>query len=505
MKQQSLWIRLLVLALALVMTVSVFAACATEDEDGSDADASQNEVDGTEGDTEPEAETDKDGFIVDGLGDVKFDGAALKILVDKSYRKQVAPKEEECEGDPVRQVIYARNETVQERLGVEITFVESTAGAWGGAAKVLQDVETACETEPYDAICIYNLTPYMLAVNGLCANLYDEDSYLDLTAPWWPASLLDEILVNDTLYAITESNDYGLLRNMMAMFFNPEMLEARNLESPYDLVKNNEWTIDKLSEMIKDTYEDKNGDGKRDAEDIYGFVNATNAKRDAWFFALGNKYSEVQDGEIVSLVGGDHIQTYIDKMVNFYTDDTMLWDAPTYGGTAQDIQFRNERAYFYSSGVFMTEEIKRDESTFEYGVVPMPKMNSQQDRYYTHLSNTYDTWCVSFNAKDMDLSSAVLECMASEAYRKIGPTYFDTYVKLRYASNEQLGPMYDLVRDSVTFDLIYLYSVSYTVNPKDSVKSCITNPTANSWSSVYATNKDPWDTAFQSIVDTYAK
>jgi hypothetical protein len=192
-------------------------------------------------------------------------------------------------------------------------------------------------------------------------------------------------------------------------------------------------------------------------------------------------------------------------MLDFYTDDTMLWDAPTYGGKAQDIMFRNERAYFYSTGVFVTEEIKRDESTFEYGVVPMPKLNSQQDRYYTHLSNTYDTWCVSFNASDMDVSSAVLECMASEAYRQIGPTYFDTYVKLRYASNEKLGPMYDLVRDSVTFDLIYLYSVAYTTNPKDSLKSCITNPAQNSWSSIYATNKDVWDGAFAQIVATYAK
>ena len=504
MKQQSLWLRLLVLAMALCMLVSVFAACATED-DGSEGDSTTaSEDNGNGGDaTEPEGETDENGFLIDELGSMNFD-TTVRILADKTYRKQVAPTAEESEGNPIRQAIYQRNETVQERLGIEIIWTESSAGAWGGASQVLKDVETACQTDPYDAICIYNLTPYMLAQNGLCANLYD-DNYLDLTAPWWPASLLDEILVNDTLYAISESNDFGLLRNMMAMFFNVELLDARGMESPYDLVANNEWTIDKLSAMIKDTYDDKNGNGKRDAEDIYGFVNATASKRDAWYFALGYKYAEVQNGEIVSLLDGEHIQNYIDKMLDFYTDDTMLADTTTYGGTAQDIQFRNERAYFYSSGVFMTEEIKADESTFEYGVVPMPKLNSQQDRYYTHLSNTYDTWCVSFNANDMDLSSAVLECMASEAYRQIGPTYFDTYVKLRYASNEKLGPMYDLVRDSVTFDLIYLYSVAYTTNPKDSVKSCITNPAQNSWSSVYATNKDVWDTAFASIVATYAK
>ena len=281
------------------------------------------------------------------------------------------------------------------------------------------------------------------------------------------------------------------------------------MESPYDLVANNEWTIDKLSEMIKDTYEDKNADSKKSAGDVFGFGNATNAKRDAWFFALGYKYSEVQNGEIISLVGDPKIQDYIDRMVDFYsTNDTLLGDdMKAQGGSAQNTTFKSGNAYFYSSGVFTTEEITREEIKWEYGVVPMPKLNSQQDRYYTHLSNTYDTWCVSVNARDLDLSSAFLECMASESYRQIGPAYFDTYVKLRYASNEKLAPMYDLIRDSVTFDLIYLYSSMYPsgTSPSSRVKACITDPKSNSWSSIYATNKTLWDSSFNSIVETYSK
>ena len=192
-------------------------------------------------------------------------------------------------------------------------------------------------------------------------------------------------------------------------------------------------------------------------------------------------------------------------MLEFYTDDTMLYDHQNYGGKGQNLLFLDQKAYFYSTGIFTTETIKDSEVTFEYGVVPMPKMNSQQDRYYTHLSNTYDTWCVSYNAKNQDVISAVLECMASEAYRQIGPTYYDTYVKLRYASNERLAPMYDLVRDSVTFDLIYLYSSMYPSGKSLGavVKSCITNPDANKWSSLRASNKDIWESSFNSIVAIY--
>ncbi len=498
MKKQTLWIRVLVLALALVMTVSVFAACSTEDEEGVTTEPAG---------TEKPINTDEDGFVVDSLGDDLNFETTVTILGDNVYSKQVYVNEDEVGDDPIKAAIYKKNETVQERLGIEIQWIKSAGGEWKNRNAFLQDVQTAYESTPYDCISAYNLTPYMLANKGLCANLYGAD-YLDLTAPWWPESLLDEILVNDTLYAVTESNDYGLLRNMMAIFFNVEMLASRNMEDPYTLVANNEWTLDKLASMIKDTYEDVDGGGKRDSGDIYGFVNATTAKRDAWFFALGYKYAEVENDEIVSLLGGTQIQDYIDRMVDFYSGkDTMLYDNATYGGNKQNYMFLNARAYFYSTGVFVTEEIKRDEVTFEYGVVPMPKGSTEQSRYYTHLSNTYDTWCVMANARSMEVSSAVLECMASESYRQTGPTYFETYVKLRYASNEKLAPMYDLVRDSVTFDLIYLYSVAYPdgANPKDLVKKCITSPTTNSWSSIYAGNKGTLDTAFAEIVATYNK
>ena len=498
MKKNALWLRFLALAMALLMTVAVFAACSTENEDvNPDTENTFASSDGSE--KLLGVETDEEGRQLDDLGnDLNFD-REITILGCESLKDQFWEKDDTSD-NPIRVTIFKRNATVQERLGVEFKW-DFENGEWGQRDEFLQKVATACETDPYDAMICYNLVPYMLAQEGLLANLYNTE-HLDLSAPWWPQSMLSEILVNDTLYAVSESNEFGLLRNMMAIFFNGDMLEKRQIESPYDLVARNEWTIDKLSELVKDTYEDKNADGKVDRGDVFGFVNATNAKRDAWFFALGYKYAEVKDGEIVSLLEDDGISNYIDRMVRFYdTKDVKLYDEQ------QSSLFLQEQAYFYSGVVMTAESLKNIESQMHYGVVPLPKLNSQQKRYYTHLSNTYDTWCVSFNAKDLDCSSAVLECMASESYRQVGPIYFDTYVKLRYATDERMPTMYDLVRDSVTFDLIYLYSIAYpnANNPKDAVKNCITDPKANSWGSVYATNRTVWNDAFSQIVATYAK
>jgi hypothetical protein len=505
MKKQSLWLRLLVLALALSMLVSAFVACGTED-DVEGTSSTEEDTAGGSVNTEIEVETDENGYQVDELPDDLDFETTVRLLGVQEYTHQFYMKEEEVGEDLVAKSIYDRNLTVEDRLGVELKW-DFAKGEWGSRNTFLQAVETACETDPYDGMICYNLVPYMLAQKGLCADLYTDESYIDFSAPWWPQSQVEELLVNETMYAVTESNDKGLLANMMAMFFNNTLLEARGLESPYDLVKNNQWTIEKLSSMIKETYEDKNGDGKADSGDIYGFINATTSKSDSWFYALGYRLSEKVGDEVVSYVNDSKIQEYVDRMVTFYdSKDVMLADTKDYGGLGQGQLFYNENVYFYNGATYMGQPC--NDRNINFGVVPMPKLDSAQDRYYTHLSNTYDTWCVSFNAANMELSTAVLECMASESFRQIGPMYYDTNIKLRYAPDERLGEMYDLVRDSVTFDLIYLYTCAYAdANnaPKEIVKWCTLKSGTYNWSSKLATYKTTWDDGFSAILATYVK
>ncbi len=490
MKKQALLVRLFALVLVCAMMAVAFVGC-TNDKDSEETKDTQEKVTGPA--------TDANGLIMDNLPDVNF-GRTFHILGEEKYKNQYFGVEEGS-NDAVHPVIFKRNETVQERLGVEFEWSHAQ-GDWGARETFIKEVETSVKGggTVIDATICYNLVPQVIAERGMAANLYGT-KYLDLTGPWWPQVYVNEMVVNDTIYGLVESNDYGLLKNMMAMFFNNDMLESRSLESPYDLVKNNEWTIDKLAELIKDTYEDTNGNSKVDVnEDTFGVCTATAAKRDAWLFGLGFKLSEVQNDEIVSNVNESYFLPYIDRMLDFYsTDDAYKNDS------AQHKMFVEERVYFYCAGVLLTNEIKNKDLDINYGVVPMPKLTSDQDRYYTHLSNTHDAWCVPVSASDMDVSSAVLECMASEAYRSIGPTYYDSYVKLRFAPDERLSDMYDLIRESVTFDFVYLYSCVYSSNPKDLVKSCITKPEENVWGSVFASNSPNLTASFEKIVSLYSK
>ena len=446
--------------LSFCFLLALLAGCNVEESDASV---------GVETTSETEDETNTKEQLKDSLPeDMNFD-RTFKILGNANRQRQFWSEESDGTAG-ISAVIYARNMTVEARTGVEFgwTFL---AGEGNNISAFVENIKVKSESgDPYDGVIAYNLVPQVVANQGLAANLYDTQ-HIDLKRPWWPEVYQREMIVNDQLYCLVESGSYGLLNHMMAMYFNNDLLANRNMESPYKLVENNEWTVTKLSEMIKDTYEDKNGNSTIDKDaDIFGYCTGT------------------------------HIGEFVDTMVNFFsTDDSQHYDS------SQFKMFRENRAYFYCSSVMLSENLAEvPDVTYNYGVVPMPKMDARQECYYTHVANCYDAWCVPYNAKDMECTSAVMECMAYEAYVQINPTYYDIYVKLRYASDERLAAMYDLIRDSVTFDFIYLFSRNFKPMPGDLIKSCVLDPETKKWATVYAENQPTLTSSFESIVATYS-
>lgn len=487
MKKKLFVIRFLLLILSLAMIVTVFAGCQT---DNDEATTDPN-------DTTTEGAEDTEGLIPDDLPEDLNFGKTLTILGSKGQSYHYMS--EGLSEDVINNVIYNRNATVEDRLGVDLVFILEP-GSFNEKDSFMQLVDAKNQSgTPYDAVICYNLLPYAMAMKGLCDNLYDTQ-YINLSAPWWPGSYLETGVYEKQIFGLVESCGYGTLERMICTFFNEDLVEMHKMESPYDLVAKNEWTFEKLLSMTKGTYQDKNSNSKKDAADYYGFcAGGTSPMLDSWFFALGNRYSQVNgDGDLELLLGKPEVGEFFEKFnVAFESDDNYLYDD---GG--HTTMFVSERAVFYNTIVSMTTKLKDTEIV--YGVVPTPKASADQ-KYYTHLGNTHDAWCIPVGVADMDCSTALLECMASESYRQTNPVYFESQLKLRLAQDERIADMYDLIREHITFDFCYLYAVAFTntTRPNYLISQCITNPTKNNWASVWGANKTPVEEQFNSIVNSY--
>lgn len=122
-------------------------------------------------------------------------------------------------------------------------------------------------------------------------------------------------------------------------------------------------------------------------------------------------------------LGSEKVQAYMEKILPMLHESPDVYpvDAKQYA------MFKDGRAVFYETAIAITDQLRDVE--INYGVLPMPKYDKSQESYHTTLSNTHDVWCIPIDGKDPERSGAVLEALASGAYRQVYPAYFETALK----------------------------------------------------------------------------
>lgn len=370
---------------------------------------------------------------------------------------------EEISGDIIGDQIYERNGQVQDQLGVTLTFTPTAGSAnyMGDFAKVVEtDITSgACD---YDIIAGYSRTAPLLTLSGMTAELSDL-KYLDFTSPWWSKALIDECTINDRLYYCSGDISTNLLWMMTASFFNKDLIDRYGLEDPYQLVKDNKWTIDKMFEMTGDRYNDLDGGSTVDEGDFFGSV-IYSINIDAFFTSSGVIALEKNaSGELIASPTLTDQKTYdlIDKLGKFlntpdciYADDTGLRNI-----------FFEERALFITDRVFIVAGKDHGNSAkieFEYGIVPVPKYSSDQAEYYTSVGHPFTMYAISVAVENnetlLDACDATLELMGQKGYELVTPAVFETAMKVKYAHDNDASAMYDILRENVRFDMGRLYS-----------------------------------------------
>ena len=493
MKTTSNIVRLLLLLLCTAMLLSTFAACAKEEENGQAATTQAPAVTGEEGPA-----LDENGYIKDNLPDNLNYNREFTVYAVSNQQKHFYATEESV--SPVEQAVYARNLTVEDRLGVELNWVWEAGNANRTEIDTfIKKIEADAQaSNTYETVISYNLVPYELVNKGLCMNLADT-AYIDLDAVWWPSVFTDRLMYKDTIFALVNSCGYGTLTNLTAIYFNNDLIAAKGLPNPYQLVDNNEWTAVTLKEIIKDTYEDKNQNEQVDEGDVFGLCTSTDPRLTCWYVGFGARLSDLDNnGELILTANNDRMEKAISTVLDlFSTKDAMLKEKNQY------VMFKEARAVFYLSTLTISTNMVNSNVQINYGVAPIPKMDSEQTRYYTHVPNTHEAWCIPVGVPDADASSAFIECMASEAYRQVNEVFFETTLKVRYAPDERLAEMYDLVRDSISFDFLYMYKNILTNDVDNTIRNCFKNPTKYQWATQWGSIGTSVQTDFNAIVSIY--
>ncbi len=393
-----------------------------------------------------------------------FGGQKVVILAPEGETWEKEISVEELASEPVNDSIYNRERFVEDRLGVEIETEYVLADDYNN--KVTVQMSSYEDTHQ-----IYAARTVYFAQNvfdNYLMDLYDVE-HLDLEKPWWSQNFTDAAEVKGSLYLATGSYALSVTRLLFAVYYNKTVAENYEETIPelgdlYTLVDSGKWTFDKLTELSAGIYEDVNGNSGRDSEDTYGLLMNSGITVDPiWSSFDINIFSRTDDGWFELDVNTDKLYSALDKMVDLLHNSSGTSIVESYGDTS----LRMMSQYFASdSALFMVNRLLEAENAVlrnmksDYGILPFPKYDEQQNDYYSFPHDQYLSFSIPMTNQNPDVAGAVLEAMASYSYRDTLPTYLDQVLKGKYMSDAQSRKMIDLVVKGFKVDSSWIYAMT---------------------------------------------
>ncbi len=438
--------------------------------------------------------------IRDNVPDLDYGGETFTMFIRTEDQSKPEFYVTEETGDIVADAIYQRNLAVSERLNVHFAYVENQCDYAARASwpKIITQSIMAGDGA-YDIAAGYSMAMANLATAGMLCDMLDT-AYLDFSQPWWSDSLMSESLVKGKLYFASGDISTWMILYTYGMIFNKTMLKNYDLEDPYALVADGKWTLDKMMDMSKGLYKDLNGNAGKDFDDQYGYASSS-IFSDAFFFSSGLKTTTVTDDGVTMSddFSSEKAISLIDKLTQFInvTDDachTNIVGEGNYNFDRGNTLFANiEIQYAYTT---------LREVDFEYGILPLPKYDEAQERYYTVTSFGQTLYGIPLDARDTDMSSAVMECLASESYKRVVPALFEVALKVKYSMDTEDAKMYDILRSGVVFDLGRIFNDSLGAETYSLFRNALLANT-NTWASTCAKKVPALDKKLEKLFEKF--
>lgn len=442
--------RIIALILVLLMLLTCAVACKKDGEQGDDAegaDGSSVTTSGTE-----EEETDKYA-VTDSVGTRDYGGRTVVLGQIQAKVFEADLTQENLTGDIVQDAVYKRTQTVQSRLNVKLdTFIVEKNG------ELVSTIESdiSGDTKSFDIMFepYYTLTGAI--TRGFYRDLY-ESADIDLSQDYWSYYANEQMNIGGIQYFVTGPITLSYYMKTFCTVVNSDLLSEHSQGNPPNLievVKSGGWTMEYQKTLAEKVHKD-DGDGEKDFGDIAGFC--------------GSSYGSHLDCYLPAFK-----ISFLKKNANGYLEVAL--DTGRYANGLEAIKALHEcsGAVLSTEGdpipeigdTFATKHAvmatmmfsditdKLSELDDPYLILPIPKLDGAQDKYYTALHDSAIGVCVPVTVKkaDMEVMGAVIEVMASTNYNLVTPAYYEVVLKTRSTDSLDNWEILDEMMDNALLD-----------------------------------------------------
>ena len=485
-------LRLLSLLLALLMMLSVFCACADDTEEQPD----DPDVP-VEGDDEDEGGDDEDGEIVykasipEGYtagGEFTVYAYPEDVFVWKDFDWQNAG---EITSDRINDAVFKRTSQVEEELDVTIGWF------CGQSYADPAELKTAISTgeKAFDIANVTMLNHISMVQQGLLQEINGYGN-IDLEAPWWDPNILNDLALMDMNFCLT--GDIGTMykRCIAVIIFNKEMLSDEGLESPYDLVTSNAWTVEEMVMMASDVSEDLDANDMYDDQDKYGMVYFSDVLC-AMEIGCGIPYAQVVDGVPELTLNCVEAIDVLEAAAELLFDEQLSYNVTSHGQSEETMwnMFMSNQALFYYGELHSAEDMRASE--YNFGILPMPLYDEYQEGYHHTVNpNVAAVLVIPLTNEDAERTSYIIDSLGAASKNILTPAYYDINLKGVVSRDDESQISLDIAISTLRYDMGYLYIAEAGKLLRD-----LCDQRSDAFASSWASQEGAMQTKIDDIVD----
>ncbi len=410
---------------------------------------------------------------LDKLGDHDLGGYTVKFAVAEAgendgfnERSIVASADT---GDRVDGRISARNKNIENRFNckIELTYVNNE----NLADTTVKDVLLG-EGDDYDVLAARQYDDVVLCSQGLILDIKADETaskYIDYSQPYWAEDYIKGMTYNNQLYWLTGDLNLRYTGGFYATFVNATIYNQylSSYGDIHDIVRNKEWTVDKLQEMSDTAARITEGSkpGSLNDTDIVGVAFPIHDNTNGLAVSSGVKFSKTnKDGSITFTFNSSNttLKTFYKEYMELINSKGCMnyYDAKNGGGypTAFD-DFASDKALFVFGRLNQAELYLRNTKEGSFYIIPNPMLNDTQKEkgYISSLHDAISIYGINPYSANIKATAIVLEAMAGESYRSVRPEYYDKALGNKYTRDESTKEMINLISEGSYSDFALVW------------------------------------------------
>ena len=443
--KKSIFLRVLCLVLALFTVSAVLISCAE----------TPGETTDTKGPKETAAETVDPNTVAD-LPDQNLEGYLYSILhwyvSGWENRMNIDLYAEAPNADPINDAVYNRNTRLTEKYNFEIDYTTLPHN------EVVNTMRQSAQTgdDLYDLIYARLTDVTGIVTEGDCLDFETAFEYVNLDKAYWDQSMRKELSFAGRSFLMASS--YNIIDEdaTAALAFNKTLARDNNIPDVYALASAGTWTFDAIEDIMIGFESDVNGDGVlKEADDVYAFLGGKDVSP-SFYFGGGGRLTEKDDDDLPEYVFNTEENYDIFTRVCDIMYEPNFLNHHTISNT-DDNYYR--QLFIDGHGLFFwmrmdDPRIMRGEESIDFGILPTPKYDEDQENYYSMVSrHTTGFMSVLLCEQNPDIVGFIMEAMAAASYTELTRAYYDVTLKTKAARDDESQDMLDLIFSHRVLDI----------------------------------------------------